>query len=214
MLALMSKSQTGMNKTRMNKIGNKSAASPLAVDVAARLDRPLALVGLMGSGKSVLGRRLAKTLDMGFRDSDQQIVKAAGISIAEIFDLAGEAKFRAMEYTALSQIIAEHPQVIATGGGAFCQQDTAALLLEKTLVVWLKAPPATLLSRIGSTKSRPLLHGDDPLAVLVKLHEQRADFYARAQIHLNTDGLSTHRATTALLQALDSYLSNLHLSSQ
>ena len=178
----------------------------LANNVVARLDRPLALVGLMGSGKSAVGRRTAKKLGLDYTDSDQKIVSDAGISITEIFDLAGEKKFREIEFQAITQLALSKPQIIATGGGAFCFPQTARLLLTKTLVVWLKAPPETLLARIGSAKSRPLLNNDNPFATLAKLHEERAKHYQKAQIEIDTDGLSTRRAMMALLRALDTYL--------
>ena len=178
----------------------------LANTVLARLDRPLALVGLMGSGKSAVGRRTAKKLGLDFIDSDQKIISDAGISINEIFELAGEAKFREMEFQAITQLVLSKPQIIATGGGAFCFPQTARLLLTKTLVVWLKAPPETLLARIGSTKSRPLLNNDNPLATLAKLNKERARHYQKAQIEIDTDGLSTRKAMMALLRALDTYL--------
>ena len=178
----------------------------LANTIVARLNRPLALVGLMGSGKSSVGRRTAKKLGLGFTDSDQKIARDAGISITEIFELAGEAKFREMEFQAITQLVTSKPQIIATGGGAICFPQTARLLLTKTLVVWLKAPPETLLARIGSTKSRPLLNNDYPFATLAKLNEERAKHYQKAQIEIDTDGLSTRKAMMALLRALDTYL--------
>ena len=178
----------------------------LANNVVARLDRPLALVGLMGSGKSAVGRRTAKKLGLNYTDSDQKIVSDAGISISEIFELAGEAKFRELEFQAIRQLILSKPQIIATGGGAFCFPQTANLLLTETLVVWLKAPPETLLARIGNTKSRPLLNNDNPLATLAKLNKERARHYQKAQIEINTDGLSTRKAMMELLRALDTYL--------
>ena len=178
----------------------------LANTIVARLDRPLALVGLMGSGKSAVGRQTAKKLGLDFTDSDQKIISNAGISITEIFELAGEAKFREMEFQAITKLVLSKPQIIATGGGAFCSPQTARLLLTKTLVVWLKAPPETLLARIGSTKSRPLLNNEDPLATLAKLNKERARHYQKAQIEINTDGLSTRKAMMALLRALDTYL--------
>jgi shikimate kinase len=184
----------------------QNPAANLAGSIAARLDRPVVLVGLMGSGKSAVGRRGAKQLGIGFKDSDQLIVKAAGISVAEIFELAGEVKFREMERKTLGNLALESPQIIATGGGAFCQDATANLLLQHTLTIWLKASPATLLSRIGNTKTRPLLHNRDPLAMLTRLDEQRAPFYKKAHIHLDTDGLSTYEAMIALLHALDTHL--------
>jgi len=181
-------------------------AAELVGSIAARLDRPVVLVGLMGSGKSAIGRRAAKQLGIGFEDSDQLIVKAAGISIAEIFELAGEVKFREMERKTLSNLALASPQIIATGGGAFCQDATADLLLQHTLTIWLKAAPVTLLSRIGNTKTRPLLRDGDPLATLTQLDEQRARFYKKAHIHLDTDGLSTYTAMMALFHALDTHL--------
>ena len=160
----------------------------------------------MGSGKSAVGRRTAKQLGIRFKDSDQLIVKAAGISIAEIFELAGEVKFREMERKTLNNLALASPQIIATGGGAFCQDATADLLLQHTLTIWLKASPTTLLSRIGNTKTRPLLHNGDPLATLTRLDEKRAPFYKKAHVHLDTDGLSTHKAMMALFHALDTHL--------
>ena len=183
-----------------------SDITQLASTVVARLDRPLVLVGLMGSGKSAVGRRTAKKLGLNYTDSDQKIVSDAGISITEIFELAGEAKFREMEFQAITKLALSKPQIIATGGGAFCFPQTARLLLTKTLVVWLKAPPETLLARIGSTKSRPLLNNDNPLATLAKLNKERAKHYQKAQIEVDTNGLSTRKAMMALLRALDTYL--------
>ena len=156
------------------------------------------------SGKTTLMTIYA--LWMACFNSDQKIVSDAGVSINEIFELAGEEKFREMEFQAITELASSNPQIIATGGGAFCFPQTARLLLTKTLVVWLKAPPKTLLARIGSTKSRPLLNNDNPLATLVKLNKERATHYQKAQIEIDTDGLSTRKAMMALLRALDTYL--------
>lgn len=194
---------TGPEKT---KTRTRPSAAHLAASVAARLDRPLALVGLMGSGKSAVGRRLARMLDLGFTDSDQQIVKTAGISIAEIFELAGETRFREMEFSTLETIVSATPQIIATGGGAFCQNRTSQLLRDSCLVIWLKASPETLLARIGNTQSRPLLHTADPLGALAALLEQRTHFYEKAHIHVNTDGLTAQGAVRAVLEMLDTVL--------
>ena len=184
----------------------KRPLKDIAATVVARLDRPLALVGLMGSGKSAIGHRIARALKLEFADIDQQVVDAAGISIAEIFEIAGEAKFREMERAALAKTIAGSPKIIATGGGAFCQEDTAELMLQSSHVIWLKAKPETLLARIGNTKSRPLLHADDPLVTLIKLLDQRTRFYQRAHIHIDTDGMTAQRAVRAMLKSLDTFL--------
>ncbi len=185
---------------------SSNSLAQLAANIVGRLDRSLVLVGLMGSGKSAIGRRTAKFLEIDFTDCDQKIVSAAGITINEIFELAGEAKFRELEYKTISQLIFSKPQVIATGGGAFCSPQTASLLLEQSHVVWLKAPPETLLTRIGDTKSRPLLNNDHPLATLKRLNEEREKHYQKAQIHIDTNGLSTRKAMMALLRTLDTHL--------
>ena len=170
------------------------------------LDRPIALVGMMGSGKSLVGRRLARALDLPFVDSDSRIETTAGISVAEIFEIAGEAKFREMEQTAIAEAFTAGPMILSTGGGAICTATTARLLCENSIVVWLRAEPETLISRIGSVGSRPLLHGEDPLQTLRALAESRAKDYGRAHITVTTDDLSAHAATTEVLRALDSHL--------
>ena len=184
----------------------KNKAKKLAASVISNLDRPITLVGLMGCGKTVVGRRAAKLLEIDFTDSDKKIVAEAGVSIPEIFELAGETTFREMELKVITKIVSPSLQVIATGGGAFCHPDTAALLLGRTHVVWLKASPATLLSRMKNVKSRPLLNNKDPLSTLSELNQKRAIHYQKAHIHLDTDGPSPHKSTEALLCALDSHL--------
>ncbi|MGC6454412.1 MAG: shikimate kinase [Candidatus Puniceispirillaceae bacterium] len=171
-----------------------------------RLNRPVTLVGMMGSGKSLVGRRLARALDLPFADSDSLVEAAAGISIAEIFEIAGEAKFRDMEEAAIRKALTAGPMILSTGGGAICAEATARLLCARSIVVWLRADPQTLLSRIGSVGSRPLLHGDDPLHTLRELAESRAGDYGKAHITVTTDDLSAPAATNAVLRALDTHL--------
>ena len=170
------------------------------------IDRPVALVGMMGSGKSLIGRRLAGQLALPFIDSDTEVETAAGISISEIFELAGETKFRSMERDAILAAANAGPSILSTGGGSICAPETAELLRERTHVVWLDAEPETLLSRIGSVGSRPLLHTDNPLQTLRELAETRREDYARAHITVKTDRLSAAAAVTAVLDALDSHL--------
>ena len=170
------------------------------------LDRPVTLVGMMGSGKTIIGKKLSQELDLPFIDSDTRIVETAGISIAEIFEIAGEDKFRAMESDAISAAVDEGPAILSTGGGAICAADTAELLCTRTIVVWLSAAPETLLSRIGSGSSRPLLRGDDPLGVLRRLAVAREKDYGKAHITVKTDGLSAWATTLSVLSALDTHL--------
>ena len=182
------------------------AGAPKPVhDAATALEKPIALVGLMGSGKSVIGRRLAKKLGLTFADSDQLVTKMAGVSIADIFDLAGEAKFRDMEFRAIQNQFHQPTHVLATGGGAFCEPKTATLLRKNAIVVWLQASPETLLKRIGDITSRPLLQTGKPLEILEQLQTVRAPFYRKAHIHLNTDGMTMPMSLAKLVSALDSY---------
>ena len=137
-------------------------------------------------------------------DSDQKIVNDAGISINEI-ELAGEAKFRAMEFKAIAQLISSDTNMQPVAAH-FVPPKTASLLLTHSHVVWLKATLKTLLARIGSSSSRPLLNNDNPLATLERLNKERAKHYQKAQIHLDTDGLSTRKAIMILLRTLDTHL--------
>ena len=189
----------------MNTQQIPTGATKPAQDATAVFDKPIALVGLMGSGKSVIGRRLAKELNLTFADSDQLVKRMAGVSIVDIFDLAGEAKFREMEFRVIQKQLDKPPHVLATGGGAFCEPETAALLRKNAIVVWLQASPGTLLKRIGDITSRPLLQTGPPLEILQQLQTARAPFYHKAHIHLNTDGLTMPKSMATLVSALDSY---------
>ena len=182
-----------------SQCNHSTAKNPKAID------RPIALVGLMGSGKSIMGRSLAKHLKLDFVDSDHLVTKKAGISIVDIFDLAGESKFREMEFDAIQSQINNPPHILATGGGAFCEARTAKLLLDRALVVWLQASPETLLNRIGDIISRPLLQTESPLKTLEDLLQRRKSVYKKAHIHLDTNGLSTQKSLASLIEALDTY---------
>jgi len=174
--------------------------------ILSRLDRPIALVGMMGSGKSMLGRKLARRLGLPFVDSDRAIEDAAGLAISDIFEIAGNEKFRELEKRTIADLVVRDPMVLATGGGSICAPETARLLLERTYIIWLQAAPETLLSRIGNTASRPMLAGGDPLAALCRLVQEREQHYQKAHIHLNTDGMSSAQALTTLVDKLDSFL--------
>ena len=175
-------------------------------DIQSRIVKPITLVGLMGSGKSMLGKRLAKQLDMPFADSDKAIEDAAGLTVSDIFDIAGDSKFREMEERIIAELVATGPLILATGGGAICRAKNAELLLKQSVVVWLQAAPETLMARIGTTVTRPLLAGGDPLEKLHQLRLDRQKHYEKAHIHLNTDGLSGDKALVTLIDALDSFL--------
>lgn len=164
--------------------------------------RPIVLVGLMGAGKTTVGRRLAARLGRRFVDSDAAIEEAARLSISEIFGVFGEAYFRDGERRVIARLLSEEAGVIATGGGAFCQAETRELILRKALVVWLDCDIETLVERTGRRDTRPLLRGGDRREVLTRLAEERRPLYAQAQIHVRA-GTGPHTKTVAaILEAI------------
>lgn len=167
-----------------------------------RPDRSIVLVGLMGAGKSTVGRRLAKRLDMPFVDSDDEIEKAADRSISDIFDRFGEPSFRDGERRVIRRLIDGPPKVIATGGGAFMDAETRSLILERAIAVWLQADVATLAERVARRDTRPLLVGKDPLDVLRRLAAVREPVYAEAQVHVVSDVAPHERAVGRIIDAL------------
>ena len=164
--------------------------------------KTIALVGLMGVGKSSIGRRLAAELRLPFRDADTEIEVAAGCSIADIFAERGEAEFREGERRVIARLLDEPPHVLATGGGAFLQPGTRALLLEKAVVVWLKADLEVLVRRVGRKNTRPLLIGKDPMQVLKSQAEVRYPAYAEAHLSVDTGDAPHGGSVVAVLEAL------------
>jgi shikimate kinase len=164
--------------------------------------RPLVLVGLMGSGKSALGKRLSVALSLPFIDSDMLVEEEAGISIAEIFELAGEARFREMERRIILDVLKQGSCVLSTGGGAFCNSETRAAIKENALSIWIDSTAETLLSRIGNPASRPLLTTGDPLEILNRLRKERAAAYSEADLCIRTGKQSHRTAMKKLLGTL------------
>ena len=168
--------------------------------------RTIALVGLMGVGKSSVGRRLANALDLPFRDADHEIETAAGRSIPDIFAEMGEPAFREGERRVIARLLENPPHVLATGGGAFMNDETRRLIKEKAVSVWLKADLDILARRIGRKDTRPLVSGKDPLAVLTELAETRYPIYAEADIMVETGDTPHHVAVDQILRALAAHL--------
>ncbi|MXO50799.1 shikimate kinase [Erythrobacter gaetbuli] len=174
--------------------------------IASRLDRPLVLVGLMGVGKTSIGRRLAGALGRDFVDADEEIEKAADRSVSEIFEEHGEAYFRDGERRVIARLLEEGHGVIATGGGAFVDPETRALVLEKGVAVWLDCDLDTLVERTSRRNTRPLLKTGDPREILVNLKEQRGPAYAEAQIHVVTGDGPHDAAVNRILEELAAWL--------
>ena len=182
-------------------------ASPTAsADLAPLRAKTIVLVGLMGVGKSSVGRRLAHVLGLPFRDADNEVEAAAGRSISEIFAELGEAAFRDGERRVIARLLDEPPHVLATGGGAFVNAETRALINDKALSVWLKADVELLARRVSRKDTRPLLKGKDPVAVLTELARVRNPAYAEAQVHVQTGDTPHGVAVDAILAGLRQHL--------
>lgn len=179
------------------------AAAPIVSDELAPLRaKTIVLVGLMGVGKSSVGRRLANVLGLPFRDADNEVEAAAGRSISEIFAELGEPAFRDGERRVIARLLDEPPHVLATGGGAFVNAETRALINEKAVSVWLKADVELLARRVSRKDNRPLVRGKDPVKVLTELAEARYPAYAEAQVHVETGDTPHMVAVEAILTAL------------
>lgn len=174
-----------------------------AIDRPPTATRPIVLVGLMGAGKSTVGRRLAQRLRLPFVDADAEIEAAAGMSVAEIFERFGEPYFRDGERRVIARLVDGRPKVIATGGGAFVNADTRALILAQATAVWLDADPRVLAERVKRRDTRPLLRGRDPLAVLTGLAEVRNPFYAMAPIRIPSYAAPHEATVAAIVKALN-----------
>jgi shikimate kinase len=164
--------------------------------------KPIVLVGLMGAGKSTVGRRLAQRLDLPFIDADSEIETAAGMTINDIFDRFGEGYFRDGERRVIARLIDGVPKVIATGGGAFVHAETRALILAQAVAVWLDAKPDVLADRVRRRDNRPLLRGRDPEQALGELAQVRNPFYAMAPIRVESVAAPHDATVNAILKAI------------
>lgn len=166
------------------------------------MSRTVALVGMMGAGKSSVGRRLASRLGVAFKDADSEIELAAGCPVSEIFERYGEPAFRDGERKVIARLLSEPPHVMATGGGAFIDPTTRARLKEGAITVWIKAPVDVLMSRVKRRDSRPLLRTADPRGTLERLLTERAPVYAEADITIDSDDGPHAFAVDQILGAL------------
>ena len=187
---------------------NARCIAPDVEKLSDRLDRPIVLVGLMGAGKSTVGRRLAKRLGLPFVDSDAEIEDAAGLSAAEVYEKFGEKDFRDGERRLVARLMDGEVRVIATGGGAYVDPRTRQLLNDRAITVWLDAPVEILTERTGRRDTRPLLRNGDRKGTLERLAEERGPAYSEAHIRV-TSGSGAHREVVeSILQALDAHLNN------
>jgi shikimate kinase len=182
-------------------------ASPADKEAPPRPDRSIVLVGLMGAGKTCIGRRLADRLGMNFVDADHEIEAAAGCSIADIFEQHGEAEFRAGERRVIARLLKTPDQVLATGGGAFMNAETRREIRKKAISIWLRADLDLLVRRTARRNHRPLLKRGDPRAILKRLMDERYPVYAEADIVVDSMDGPPEATVDRVVAALRRYLS-------
>ncbi len=180
------------------------AAAPILARLGAR---SIVLTGMMGVGKSSIGRRLAARLGVPFVDADTEIEKAAGMSIPDIFARHGEADFRNGEARVIARLLDSGPQVLASGGGAVMNADTRAAIKAKGVSIWLKAELDVLMRRIAKRKhERPMLHTDDPAETLRQLLITREPVYALADLIVQSREVPHDAIVTEIMRALSGFL--------
>src|ERR1700681_351147 len=187
---------------------NGAAGPPSAAAILALLgSRSVVLVGMMGVGKSSIGRRLAARLGVPFVDADSEIEKAAGMSIADIFARHGEADFRSGEARVIARLLDGGPQVLATGGGAVMNADTRAAIKAKGVSIWLNADFDILMRRISKRKNdRPMLQTEDPAATLRQLLAEREPFYAQSDLTVQSREVPHEAVVTEIVDGVASFL--------
>nr|WP_319391808.1 shikimate kinase [uncultured Cohaesibacter sp.] len=173
--------------------------------VAALAGRPIVLIGLMGAGKTTVGRRLAKRLSIPFRDADHEIEAAANMTIAEIFEQHGEAHFRDGEKRVIARLLEEGDQVIATGGGAWMNAETRQLVAERGVSVWLKAEFDVLMERVRRRSHRPLLRDPDPEGVMHRLMDERYPVYETADVTVLSEEAPHDQIVTSVIEAIEQF---------
>lgn len=184
-------------------------AADRARSIAARLGRrSVVLVGMMGAGKSSIGRRLAEALGLDFVDADTEIERAANKTIPELFTEHGEAYFRDGERRVIARLLSEGPQILATGGGAFMNEETRAAIAEAGLSVWLRADFETLMNRVRRKSHRPLLKDPDPEGVMRRLIKERDPIYAMADLSIHSRDVPHGVVVGEALDALDRHLAD------
>ena len=168
--------------------------------------RPIVLVGMMGAGKTTVGRRLAAKLGRHFVDSDEEVEKAAGMTIEDIFKAHGEADFRAGEVRVIARLLKDRDLVLGTGGGAFVNNETRALVKSSAVSVWIKADFELLFARVQRRSNRPLLKTANPRQTLLDLIEKRYPIYAEADVTIVSRDVPQDQVATEVIEALLAHL--------
>jgi shikimate kinase len=182
------------------------SSRPFDSAASGRLPKTLALVGLMGAGKTAIGRRLATRLQLAFIDADHEIEQAAGCTISEYFEHHGEAAFRAGERRVIRRLMDNPTHILATGGGAFIDTDTRQLLRERSITLWLRAELDLLVARTARRNTRPLLREGDPREILQRLMSIRYPIYAEADVIVESEDVSPEETVERVLLSLEDFL--------
>jgi shikimate kinase len=172
--------------------------------------KSLVLVGMPGSGKSTIGRKLSMRLRLPFIDSDQEIEAAAGMPIPQLFEKLGEPAFRDGERKVIARLLQQSRIILATGGGAFMNKSTRQNIKDKALSIWLKADVKLLVKRTSRTDDRPLLRGGDPSIILYNLLKKRESIYALADLAVTTDERPVEEMVERVILTLQTYLDSRH----
>jgi shikimate kinase len=190
----------------MSDILHRPDAAPENALVATLAQRSIVLIGMMGAGKSSVGRRLAARLGIPFVDADAKIEEAAQMTIPEIFETYGEAEFRSAEARVIARLLDSGPQVLATGGGAFLHPETRAAVRQKGISFWLNAELEVLMRRVKRRSDRPLLKTDDPGATLKRLMEERRPIYSEADVTIHSRDVPHEKMVDEIVAALGRHL--------
>lgn len=175
--------------------------------IITALDKPITLIGMMGSGKSTLGAALAQELGWEFYDSDKVIEAETGKTIPQIFETEGDAAFRQRERETLQNLFSKSPRaIIATGGGSITIPETADMIFSRSVSLWVHAPVEILVQRTSRQNNRPLLQTGDPKEILTSLLEKRGDIYRRAAVHVETDEIPVSEVVERTMRQLAEYL--------
>jgi len=188
----------------------KVASVPQTVDTARLLKRlgrrSIVFVGIMGAGKTVIGRKVASLCNLPFVDSDHEIEKVSRMSIPELFSAYGEPEFRALEERVIERLLRNGPQVLSTGGGAFMSEATREVVKRRGVSVWLNADIDTLMNRVSKRQNRPLLATEDPRAVMERLMALRYPIYANADVMIHSRDDSKDQIASEVLLGLIKHL--------
>jgi shikimate kinase len=188
-------------------VAEVETADPALAGIKDRLaGRSIVLVGLMGAGKTAIGRRVAQALGLDFVDSDHEIETVSRMTIPELFERYGEPEFRALEERVVTRLVKDRSQVVSTGGGAYMNANTRAAIAENGISVWLKADLDTLMARVAKKPNRPLLKAPDPRAVMEKLMAERYPVYAQADITVMTRDVKREEIMSEVIQAIEAWI--------